>query len=458
MDASLSRRRADARHRAGRDGVGQAACGPVLGSRHGGKAAARVVGCCRLRCRRAGRRRGSCLGRGGLSLGRLLLAVVPVIHGKAALPAAGGGKGIAHRTVDRVEDIALPGKTDLGLGGVDVDVHQLGGQCEHEDTAGELALHESSLVGVFHGGHHGTVFDVAAVDIEILRPAGGTAGPGRRDQAGHPIDPQLSLHRQQVPGKVPAHRGVHRADQLAVAGGDELQLALPLEPEGDLRVGEGGMQHHVGHKGALAGILFEELHPGGSVVEQVPHRDGGAHRAGAGLHALLLPACNAVEAGVLVGLGAGEDLHPGHAGDGGQRLPPEAQGVDAVQILRRLDLAGGMADESLVDVLGLDAGAVVHDLQQLNAAAADGQRDLGRACVDGVFQQFFRHRGGAFHHLARGDQFGCVLVQHADLCHKSPSLLHWEKGRAVFPVSQRTQRPVSVQDTGHYFASAFFSS
>ena len=185
MDGRLPRCRGHPRHRAGRDWIGQAAGSPVLGRRHGGKAAARVVRGCRLRRRGAGGRRGSCLGPGGLSLSRLLLAVVPVLHGESALPAAGGSEGVAHRTVDRIKDVALPGKADLGLGGVYVDVHQLGGQREHEDAAGELALHQGTLVGVFHGGHHGAVFDVAAVDIERLRAAGGTAGTGRRDQAGH---------------------------------------------------------------------------------------------------------------------------------------------------------------------------------------------------------------------------------------------------------------------------------
>ena len=213
---------------------------------------------------------------------------------------------------------------------------------------------------------------------------------------------------------------MHSAEQLAVAGGDELQLALPFKPEGDLRVGQRSMQHHVCHKGALAGVLFEEFHPGRGIVKQGVHRDGGAHRAGPRLHTLGFAAGDPVEAGILVRLGACQNLHPGNTGNGGQCLTPEAQCVDVGQVLGGLDLAGSMADKGLVDVLGLDAGAVIHDLQLLDAAAADGKRDLGGTGVNGVFQQFLGHRSRAFHHLAGGDKFRCVLVQHADLCHGGP--------------------------------------
>ena len=339
---------------------------------------------------------------------------------KAALAAAGGGQRGAHRAVDRVEHVALAGKADLGLGGVDVDVHQLGGHGQHQHAAGELALHQRALVGGLQRGHHGAVFDIAAVDVEILRPAGGPAGPRRGDQAGQPVDAVAALHRQQVAGKLPPHRRVHCAEQPAVAGGDKLQLAFPLKPEGDLRVGKRRVQHHIRHKGALAGVLFQKFHAGGGVVEQVVDGDGGAHRAGARLHALGLAAGNAVKAGVLVRLGAGQHLHLGHAGNGGQRLAPKAQRVDAGQVVGGGDLAGGVADKGFVDVLGLDAGAVVHNLQLLDAAAADGQRDLGGAGVDGVFQQLLRHRGGALDHLAGGDQLGGMLVQYANFSHGIP--------------------------------------
>ena len=141
------------------------------------------------------------------------------------------------------------------------------------------------------------------------------------------------------------------------------------------------MAHEVGHEGALAGILFEELHPGGRVEEEVPDADGGTDAPGTRFDGLLFPALDAVEGGALVGLGTGEQLDPGHAGDGGQRLAPKAQRVDAVEVVFRPDLAGGVADEGCGDVFRLDAGAVVADLDEADASRLDGDGDLGRACA-----------------------------------------------------------------------------
>ena len=49
-------------------------------------------------------------------------------------------------------------------------------------------------------------------------------------------------------------------------------------------------------------------------------------------------------------LSAGEQFHPGDGGDGRQRLPPEAQGADGLQVVFASDLAGGMAQEGGLDV------------------------------------------------------------------------------------------------------------
>lgn len=54
------------------------------------------------------------------------------------------------------------------------------------------------------------------------------------------------------------------------------------------------MQNDIRHKSSLTDVLFQELHAGGRIIEQIVHRYGGAARAGAGLHALGLapPQCD----------------------------------------------------------------------------------------------------------------------------------------------------------------------
>ena len=128
------------------------------------------------------------------------------------------------------------------------------------------------------------------------------------------------------------------------------------------------MGHDIRHKGTLAGILFEELHPGRSVVEQILHPDGSAHAACTGLQRIILAALDAVDEGALVVLSTGQYFYPRHAGNGSQRLSTEAQGVDMIQIILRPDLTGGVADECRGDILCFNARTVVADLDQLHAA------------------------------------------------------------------------------------------
>ena len=47
----------------------------------------------------------------------------------------------------------------------------------------------------------------------------------------------------------------------------------------------------------------------------------------------------------------------------------------------------------------------------------NGNGDLGRTGVDGIFHQLFDHRGRTLHHFARSDQLGGMLIQNADDCH-----------------------------------------
>ena len=337
---------------------------------------------------------------------------------KAALSAAGGSQGRAHRAVDRIEHIAFPRKTDLGFGGV--YVHHVRRHINAQDGAGVFALHQGTLVSVFQRSHHGAVFDIAAIDVKMLRTARRPAGARRGDKAGHFINAAIAIQRQQVAGKLPPQHRISSAAQLAVTGGHELLLAVPQKAECNFRVGQRFMQNDIRHKSSLTNVLFQELHAGGRIIEQIVHRYGGAARAGAGLHALGLAALNAIAAGVFVRFGAGQHLYPGHAGDGSKRFAAEAKGVDVAQILGTGNFAGCVAHKGFIDILCLNAAAVIRNLQLLNAAAHDGERDLRCTGVDGVFQQFLCNRSRPLHHLACGDQFSGMLIQYANFCHGVP--------------------------------------
>ena len=337
--------------------------------------------------------------------------------GEAAFPGARLCQRQLDRMVNDIEHVIFPGKAGFDLCRVDIDVHKVGGHFQQQDAARELALHGRTLKGHFHARHDGAVAHIAAVDVEMLHTAAGAAALGWGDQAGNPVQPFLGVHLDKVTAELPPQHRVGGAAQLTIAGGDVLQLAFPDEFDADLRVAERHVPYVICHKGALAGVLFEELHAGGGVVEQILHPDGGAHSTGGRLPALLLAAGDAVAGGKLVRLGAGEQLYPRYAGNGSQCLTPEPQRMDAVQVIRLFNFAGGVADESRWDILGINTGAVIADLDQLYAAGFNADGDLRCTGVDGVFQKLLNHRCGALYHLTGGDQLRSMLIQNMDDCH-----------------------------------------
>jgi len=73
-----------------------------------------------------------------------------------------------------------------------------------------------------------------------------------------------------------------------------------------------------------------------------------------------------------------------------------------------------MALDGERQLLGRDAAAVVRDLDQPEAALADGHADAGRARVERVLEQFLDHRDRPLDRLAGGDLSDGVGVEQVD--------------------------------------------
>ena len=166
------------------------------------------------------------------------------------------------------------------------------------------------------------------------------------------------------------------------------------------------MLHQPRHGGGLGTVLLHEFQPGRGVVKEVRHPDGGALR-GALLPDRLHVSALTMDGGTYGILRPpGQHIHPADGGNGRQSLAAEAKGPEFGQILRRAELAGGVAQKGGGQLLRRDAAAVVRHPDQAHAAPLDLHHNGGGSGVDGVFHQFFYNRGGALHHLAGGDQVG----------------------------------------------------
>jgi hypothetical protein len=98
-----------------------------------------------------------------------------------------------------------------------------------------------------------------------------------------------------------------------------------------------------------------------------------------------------------------DHLHPGNGADGREGLSPEAEGAEGEEILRGLDLAGGIALHRQEGFFRGHSLPVIGHPDQLPPSGLDFHFDRTASCVQGVLQQLFHHRGRSFHDFAGGD-------------------------------------------------------
>ena len=330
---------------------------------------------------------------------------------RAPLQLRTGTVGLQRRldgVIHRVEHPLFRAEFDLLLGRVDVHVHGVEAGVQMQHAAGELAHHLLVGIGLLHRGGHGAAFHIPAVHKKVLIAPGPPAAGGQGGKAGDRHLLAGAADRHEAQGQIPAQHGVEGGLELPVAGGAQLLLPVPEEFDAHLRMGQGHPLHHGKAGRPFGGVLLHEFQAGRGIVEQVPHHHRGTLRAPRlvpGDHRAPLQGEGDPQ---LRPLSAGEQFHPGDGGDGRQRLPPEAQGADGLQVVFASDLAGGMAQEGGLRLPGGDAAAVVGDPDQGHAAVLDLHRHRGGGGVDGVFHEFLDHRRGPLHHFAGGDQVGHV--------------------------------------------------
>ena len=324
--------------------------------------------------------------------------------------------------VHRVEHRFVRHELHHGLGRVDVHVHRLRRQGDVQHAAGELALQQPVAVALLHGGGEELALHQASVDEEQLPRPRAVARQGLGHEAADAHIAVAAGHRQQRQREIPAQRGVDGGQQLAVSRRVQHLLSVPQQLEGHVRVAQCQLCDHGGGRAALGAVLLHEFHPGGGVVKQVADADGRAHRAARRRH---LAGHAALQVQPCARLGrrlAGEHVQPGHGGDGGQRLAPEAQRVDGGQVGGGTQLAGGVAQEGGGQLLRRHAAAVVGDAQIRQPALFQLHGHGGRTGVQRVLQQLLAHAGRTLYHLTGGDEVGDMGGQLLNLGHKSASL------------------------------------
>ena len=105
---------------------------------------------------------------------------------------------------------------------------------------------------------------------------------------------------------------------------------------------------------------------------------------------------------------------PRDGGNRRQRLAPEAERDDTLEIIERADLARGVTLERDCQLLTRNPAAIIAHANEAGAAALHLDLDARRASVEAVLDQLLHDRGRTLDDLARGDLVDQVVRQDAN--------------------------------------------
>ena len=279
---------------------------------------------------------------------------------------------------------------DLGRMHIDIDPRRIDLHVQHIHRL-PLAM-QNVLVRAACRVAEDFVAYIAAVDISKLLVAPGTRGIGRAGVAPHadrcrtarPACRAFVFDRDGLRHEVAAENvGQPARLRLRAAAGAPLLDQFAVVPDRECHVGTDQRlaPYCVDAMRQLGCIGLQKLAPRRCGIEQFAHLDGGAAFARGGLQLAGAP----VELpGVRIRCSARDQPHVCNRVDGRKCLAAKAQCADRFEVAQRRDLAGGVPAQRQRQFAAVDAGAVVLDRDQANAARLQPHRDRRRVGVKRV--------------------------------------------------------------------------
>ena len=335
-----------------------------------------------------------------------------------------------HRAADRLVNFSAVAKPDLYLGGVDIDVDpcRVDFQVQHIDWLALAVQHVFECAAYCMRKH--LVAHKAPVDIKKLLVGTRARGVGNPDASPDPDRVLAIAATGRFAGLAAAV--VQRDRAFNEFGAEYVAQALrgrqrshgalaplrdqaPFVPDGEayIRPRQRGSAYGFQTVRQFGGIGFEKLAPCRRAEKQLLDFHGGADCA------RYRPQ---LAAAAVEGIGgwrvccARSDRTVRYRIDRCQRFSAKAEGGDRFEFAQAADFAGCVALESHRKLLAHDAGAVVLDRDQPNAARQQPHRDQGRPGIEGVVDQFAHHRGRSLDDFARSDLADQFIGQLADRC------------------------------------------
>jgi len=339
--------------------------------------------------------------------------------GRRPRAAAHGG---ADRAAQQVRHRARVAEAHLPLRRVHVHVDELRVDLQEHDGDRVAAGRQRVAVGIAHCELQQPVAHGPAVHVQVQ-----VAGPRAEDvrgarEAAHGQARLGGVEGQQRRARVGRQHRDHPLARVGRRQEQERALAVALELETDVGSDQRHALEPAGDVTRLGRGALQELAPCRHLTEQLGDLErralGARHGADPSDSGTLPHQLRAQR----FALPARAHAHARDRSDARQRLAPEAERADALQVARFPDLAGGVAQERPLRVAARHAAAVVLHRDLVQPAAADGDANLCRPGVQRVLDQLLHDRRRALDHLARGDLVHELVGQEPHFGHRRPKV------------------------------------
>ena len=317
---------------------------------------------------------------------------------------------------DEAADEGRIAEPHLGLGRVDVDIDFLGRDLQEQRQHRMAIARQHVGIGAAHRADQQTVLHRAAIDEQVL-VIGHPAVEGR--QARHPGEPRrsaLQIDRHTILGQF-------ARDDLGNAAGQSLARLYRQHPpsvmlEHEAHIGPGHRQSpdHIEAGGIFAARAAQELAPRRNLAEQVLDPDPGSRRQGCRPFLDQGAMIDHTPPALARRTGPAFQRQPGDTGNRRQRLAPEAEGRDQLDMIVG-QFGGGVAFQRQCHFCRAHPAAVVGHFDPAEPTLGQAHSDAARVRIDRVFDQFLERRRRPFDHFARGNAVDQVLGQAANLRH-----------------------------------------
>ncbi|MBK6396018.1 MAG: hypothetical protein IPF73_16180 [Betaproteobacteria bacterium] len=336
---------------------------------------------------------------------------------RGRLRRARGERALDRAPHERMQRAAVA-KAHFGLLRMDVDVDATRIDRDPQRIGRLAVVVQHVAVGLAQRVREHPVADEAAVHEQHLRSA-----PFRRVRRPDRVARDRDARGLGVDGRRAADEGL--AQQRLDAGrarpcGSSRWTTRPLcvQREPDLRMRERDARERLVAVRPLGLVGPQELAARGRVEVELLDRDRGARRERRRRDRRDRSAVDLDAPRVRPPRRARGEREPRHRRDRRQRLAAEAQRRDRLEVGGRADLRRRMPRDRERQVLAVDAPAVVHDADALDAAAGEVHVDARRARVEAVLDQLLQRRRRPLDDLARRDLVDEQVRQRTDRAHQ----------------------------------------